>query len=681
MLLQDIKLPAGKISALNRNDIYTVEEFECSAPRKYLYFDKVYGLDVRDSELMGKIGEKAPVAVIGTMSSVVSDFNKNTKRSIIKCRINERQSGRLLFVNILGEYKKLAYYQSLEQKDVIVGGVLQYSDQFQSFSMLNPVVLSANIQKYNRIIPVYRKYKGISEEYYNDTLKSLLQTYPLEEYVDAGILRRYKLPSIKSAIYDMHYPLLRENIEKSHKRLVFDRMFYFAVSLAVQNSLGTSTDIYAPDREMMDRYIRSLPYTPTSGQRDAMELIARKVAAGERLTALVQGDVGCGKTMIAFASMFLLAGNGYQSVLLAPTVLLARQHFTELEKYGLALGIRTAYLGSDLTAKEKRETLKGIKNGFYKFVVGTHSCFSKDVEYDNLGLAVTDEEHKFGVAQRARMAEKEKGTGIHVLTMSATPIPRTIAAALYGDSVEVITVKDRPEGRKPIQTAVCTTFKTIFKFLEKELAKGHQVYVVCPLINEAAEGGIMEGVHSVEEVAKMYSDYFEPLGYKIGTITGKDSREKQEEAKERFYRNETSILVATTVVEVGINVPNATCIVVTSAERFGLATLHQLRGRVGRSALQSYCVLQKSSPETDASRLEILCRETDGFEIAKADLESRGAGNLIGLEQSGNNRYITLMLQYPNLYNATKKIAAEYCEADPEGAIAFVEKYKEAFPS
>ncbi len=387
--------------------------------------------------------------------------------------------------------------------------------------------------------------------------------------------------------------------------------------------------------------------------------------------------MSCGKTIVAMCLMLLMAENGYQSVLVAPTVILARQHFNELSRYADSLGFSTAFLSSDMTSSEKKRVIAEIKEKKHHLIVGTHSCFSKDVLYPSLGLVITDEEHKFGVVQRESV-RKRSDHGVHTITMSATPIPRTIACSIYGDNIEVFTIKQMPNGRKPVKTAICVSDKPVFSFMEKELVKGHQAYVVCPLIEEAEEDTKMSGIASVEDVTDRYREHFEPLGYGIGVITGKTPKEEQARIKEKFSKNQIQILIATTVIEVGINVPNATVIVISSAERFGLATLHQLRGRVGRGDKQSYCILQKTNEAVSSENLHILEGETDGFEIAKADLKNRGSGNVLGLEQSGKNRFIDLIIQYPNLYKRVKEIAKSLPRNE---RTAFIDTYEEYYPS
>lgn len=392
-------------------------------------------------------------------------------------------------------------------------------------------------------------------------------------------------------------------------------------------------------------------------------------------SALVQGDVSCGKTIVAMALMLLFAENGYQSVLLAPTVMLARQHYNELSDYAEKLGFTVAFLGSDISSVEKRETIEQIKKGSHLLIVGTHSCFSDDVEYKNLGLVITDEEHKFGVLQKDKLKTKAQ-PGMHMVSMSATPIPRSIACSIYGNDVKIINIRQMPSGRKPVQTAISFSDKQILDFMEKQINAGHQAYVVCPLIDEAEEDNKLFGISSIEEVAKKYEERFGSDN--IGIITGKMDIETAEQTKKAFYENKIKILIATTVIEVGINIPNATLIVIESAERFGLATLHQLRGRVGRGCIQSYCILKKSNKEVQSKNLEIIAHTTDGFEIAREDLKNRGTGNVFGTAQSGKNDIINLIIDYPALYEKVSKIAQALSVTERKN---YIESYERSYPS
>ena len=308
-----------------------------------------------------------------------------------------------------------------------------------------------------------------------------------------------------------------------------------------------------------------------------------------------------------------------------------------------------------MKAAEERALLKKIETGEAKLIVGTHAVISQKVKYKNLALAITDEEHKFGVLQREALVSTF-ASGTHAITMSATPIPRSLAAIVYGNGVELYTIKTMPAGRKPVKTCTTRSMKAIFKFLLKELGEGKQAYVVCPMIDKNDE--MMEGVASVEEISKTYTNILGNAGYKVETLTGKNTTQETVDVLNRFKNNETQVIIATTVIEVGVNVPNATTIVIHNAERFGLSSLHQLRGRVGRGTYQGYCVLE-SPACMDNKRLDVMCQTTNGYEIAKEDLKQRGAGELIGTKQHGGDAYINLMMAYPEWYNEIKDIASE----------------------
>jgi ATP-dependent DNA helicase RecG len=345
---------------------------------------------------------------------------------------------------------------------------------------------------------------------------------------------------------------------------------------------------------------------------------------------------------------------------MAPTGVLARQHFKELSSYAEKFGYETVYLGGDLKAKEKKEVLKKIKSGEAAFVVGTHAVISDDVEFKSLALTIVDEEHKFGVIQRESL-RKKAGEGVHNISMSATPIPRSLALTLYGDAMDIFTISTMPNGRKPVKTAVVNEDKAVFDFMNHEIKKGHQCYIVCPLIG--GDGVIPDEdkgpPESVEEVYQKVCDYFliNNPSVKAAVITGKMKDEEKTRIIGEFSRNETQILIATTIIEVGVNVPNATVITVMNAERFGLAGLHQLRGRVGRSDLQSYCMLKSTELEND--RLKVMCRTTNGFEIAEEDLKLRGTGDFLGTRQSGDDENVKLMLKYPQIYEQIKDYIKE----------------------
>ena len=676
MNLTESSLTKEQITSLSKKNIYTVEELLYTEPLKYLYFDKTYAL-ILTPELQEKIKNRIPVAILGNVKKVDYEFKKKTKLSLTKIRVEEPTSGKLLFINIIGAYKMTEYYKSLIGRPVIVAGRLEYSPEYNAFTMMRPEIFSEDIVKYNRILPRYHKYGHISEDELYTVIEESVKQISDIDYVPSNIIEQYKLFTHKQACIAMHFPRTSAHIRQAKKRKIFDDMLYFNCKLQEQEKLGQIKSPFVIKKtEKVTKLIQDLPFILTTGQRNAIQDMLQKAKAGDRISALVHGDVGSGKTIVAFAMMIAMVENGYQAVLMAPTAVLARQHYLDLKEKAEKFGFKVVLLSNELRVSERKKTLKAIESGEANLIVGTHSCVSKGVIFANLGITITDEEHKFGVVQRENLVQKG-ASGVHHLTMSGTPIPRTLANTLYGNHTTVYSM-ELPGNRKPIQTAVCKSDKTILQFAEKEIRKGHQCYVVSPLIEKAADGSAMDGVRSLEQNAKIYTDYFEPKGIKVGVISGKTKKDEQEEIVKGFVNNEIQILMATTVVEVGINVPNATLMVICSAERFGLATLHQLRGRVGRGEHQSYCILQRSARvESTGYNLEVLCNNTDGLEIAKADLKNRGMGNIIGTAQSGFNKYVEEMLTYPNMHEKVKEIAKKMCKT--RTGIEFIERYEEFY--
>ena len=389
---------------------------------------------------------------------------------------------------------------------------------------------------------------------------------------------------------------------------------------------------------------------------DVIRAMAETAASGKRLNALVEGDVGCGKTLVAAAMIMLAAGNGYQAVITAPKTVLARQHYEEISTYCEACGLKCAFLSSSAkTAEEKRarkEDFRKIESGEIKVIIGTHSCFGKDVTYKNLGLIIYDEEQEFGVDQKMALYDKAL-PGVHTIEMSATPIPRSLTMSVYS-SKDIQRIIKKPAGRIPIQTASCSTDAPVFKFMKGQLEMGRQCYVVAPAIDDNEDAGLI----GVNTVAKRYEEHFAPMGYRVVLANGRMKDEEFTEAIDSFKSGDAQILVATTVIEVGVNVPNATVIAIEQAERFGLSQLHQLRGRVGRKDFKSYCVLITADRENP--RITAMEKTADGFEIAEEDYKLRGPGDVHGTEQSGQNIYIEEVLDYPELFEKAKA-AAEMC--------------------
>lgn len=374
-----------------------------------------------------------------------------------------------------------------------------------------------------------------------------------------------------------------------------------------------------------------------------MEGILSEMGDGKRVNGLIQGDVGCGKSIVCFLLAAALAENGYQSAIMTPNRILAEQHYGNLMELFSGTGIGVGYYAGDMQAKERKKILAGLADGSIQVIVGTTSLIAPKVVYKDLALAVVDEEHKFGVMQRGNLADKGQA-GVHTLVMSATPIPRTLAQTVYNKNMELYSIKSMPPGRKRTLSCVTDSTPGVLSFLRKELQAGHQAYIVCAMI-----GKDEKPVFSVEEAEEMYGSFIRSLGYSYAAITGKTPQEEMGTAMDCFRKNEIQVIIATSVIEVGVNVPNATALVIHNAERFGMAALHQMRGRVGRGSAQSYCVF--FSEDTGNERLQAVSKTTDGCEIALKDLQMRSAGDLLrGTRQSGRNKYLEMILANQERY-------------------------------
>ena len=537
-----------------------------------------------------------------------------------------------------------------------IGGKLKASNKKNLFFMSNPIIF----KKYDgesdcHIYTAYEKIRGISESNFERIINDCLEHATIPDKVPRELLHKYNLMSKDEAIREMHKPSSVEGVKKAKYRLNMDDLLYFALQLEEKNRnlpAGSAYGIHS--LAITTKIIENLPFQLTKDQKSAYEELVNRIRSGKRLNALIQGDVGCGKTILAFLLMFVMADNGFQSVLLAPTQVLASQHYNELKEMAAPYDIDVVYIANGLKKKEREAILKSIEDGSALMIVGTHSVLSKEIKFHDLGLSITDEEHRFGVLQREEITTKAKA-GMHTVTMSATPIPRSLSDVLLS-TTEVFNIQSMPNGRKPIQTAICASQNTIFQFIKKEIEKGHQAYVVCPLIED--KQGVMEGILSVEQTYTEYANVFGKNA--VAVLNGKMKEDETEKVIRSFKNGEIKILVSTTVVEVGVNVSNATVIVINNAERFGLASLHQLRGRVGRGNSQGYCIL--NSVHKNNKRLLALCKYKNGFQIAEADYALRGCGNILGTEQSGSNYYVELSMRYPDLFSELQKYAKKYMD-------------------
>ena len=514
--------------------------------------------------------------------------------------------------------------------------------------------------------PVYGLTAGLSNKTVVKMITQLLESVPMQsEYLPEEFRERYELADINYALRTIHFPPNKEELLVSRKRLVFDEFFLFILSVRKMKEKTEETPNCFPVKEtwLTEEIIERLPYSLTGAQLNAWHEIERDLAGRRMMSRLVQGDVGSGKTILAFLAMCLVADNGYQAALMAPTEVLARQHYEGfqklMEEHNLSFPA-VLLTGSD-TAREKRLAYAKIASGEALVIIGTHALIQEKVEYANLALVITDEQHRFGVKQREALTTR--GNPPNVLVMSATPIPRTLAIILYGD-LDISVIDELPARRLPIKNCVVNTSyrPKAYSFIERQVREGRQAYVICPMVEES-EG--MEAENVLDYTEKLRENLSSDI--RIEYLHGKMKAKEKNAVMEAFAQGEIQVLVSTTVVEVGVNVPNATVMMVENAERFGLAQLHQLRGRVGRGEYQSYCIFIQGNQEQVSKRLEILNKSNDGFYIAGEDLKLRGPGDLFGIRQSGDMEF-----KIGDIYNDSailtkaSEAADEILALDPE---------------
>ena len=517
-----------------------------------------------------------------------------------------------------------------------------------------------------KIIPIY----PLTYELKQTTLRRIIENGLLEvkgqlpETLPEYILKENNLWDINNTIERIHFPVEFSDFNKARERLVFEELLTTQLALLkLKNNYEHETDgiQFSKDVYMSD-VINILPFKLTKAQLRVLEEIDRDMESNKPMNRLLQGDVGSGKTVVAMISAYKAVKSGYQATIMAPTAILASQHLESFQGILEELGIRTELLISSVTKKKKTEILEKLQNGEIDILIGTHAILEENVVFKNLGLVVTDEQHRFGVKQRGTIASKGKNPD--VIAMSATPIPRTLALILYGD-LDISIIDELPPNRKKIETyAVRKNMEErVNNFIRKQITEGRQAYIVCPLVEENED---MEGLQSVIELAEKYQkETFSE--YKVAYLHGKMKPKEKDEIMERFKNGEIQILIATTVIEVGVNVPNASIMVVENAERFGLAQLHQLRGRVGRGEYQSYCILKyEGNSETIRQRMKVMYDTNDGFIISEKDLELRGSGDFFGTEQHGLPEFkIANLFEDIAVLKKVQRLALKIMEDDP----------------
>jgi len=502
-------------------------------------------------------------------------------------------------------------------------------------SMINPVAEKAEGERKvtGRIVPVYRVVQGLSQRVMQQAVRQGLDAClsELPDVLPHSVRERCGLAQTAYAFENIHFPSDFEALELARRRLIFEELFVLACALGRMRGERSRESGIRMEKGDLERFWAALPFAPTGAQRRAVDEAIRDMDSGSVMNRLVQGDVGSGKTLVAAALIWHCAENGYMSAFMAPTEILADQHYHTLTELLSPLGLRVGKLTGAMSAKEKRLVREQLKAGQLDLVIGTHALFSADVEYEKLGLVVTDEQHRFGVGQRSALIGK--GQKPHVLVMSATPIPRTLALIIYGD-LDVSVIDELPPGRQKVDTfAVDESYRARLNgFIRKLVGEGRQVFVVCPMVEENDE--LPQKLKSAEEHAQELQKEFPDL--RVACVHGKMKPKDKEAVMASMVAGETDILVATTVIEVGVDVPNAALIVVENAERFGLSQLHQLRGRVGRGQHKSWCILVSDNDgEENRARLGIMTKTNDGFKISEEDLRLRGPGDFFGSRQHG----------------------------------------------
>lgn len=628
MNIRDIKGIGEKTEKLfHKLDIYTTDELINYYPRNYdVYQQPVY---IRD------IDNRAVVAISGTIVSTLQ-IKRVRNLQIISGYIKDGADDvmRVTWYNMpfLRNSLKPGYRVILRGRLNRKGGIM---------TLEQPEIFTSKqyVDKMDEMQPIYGLTAGLTNKTVQKAVKSVLDSGEYSgEYLPESIRKEYNLMEYEDAIMNIHFPRSNELMMNARRRLVFDEFFLFITTMKnlkekkeIENNIHCVRDFHE-EQMLMDK----LPYELTDAQKKVWEEIKKDLSGEKVMNRLIQGDVGSGKTILAVLALMAVAKAGGQGALMAPTEVLARQHFNSIvnmnEKYNL--GLHPVLLNGSMTTKEKRNAHDKIECGYADIVIGTHALIQEKVIFKNLALVITDEQHRFGVRQREMLADK--GENVHIMVMSATPIPRTLAIILYGE-LDISVIDELPANRLPIKNCVVgkSYREKAYRFMSDQIKEGHQVYVICPMVEESDNFE----AENVIDYAKMLQETFHHK-YNIEYLHGKMKPAQKNEIMQSFADGNIDILVSTTVVEVGVNVPNATVMMVENAERFGLAALHQLRGRVGRGDAQSYCIfLSTSDSEETMNRLNILNSSNDGFYIASEDLKLRGAGDFFGIRQSGDMEF------------------------------------------
>ncbi|WMI70204.1 ATP-dependent DNA helicase RecG [Mangrovimonas sp. YM274] len=644
--------------------IHTYQDLLNLFPNRYIDRTRYYKIN----QLQQNSSE---VQVVGRITSFKEVSQKRGKRLVATFRDD---TGSMELVWFRGQ--KWIRESVKPNKDYVIFGKTNWYNG--TFSMPHPEMELLSDHKNNlrsamqAVYPSTEKLstKGIT----NRVITKMMQELFMEtqgrfaETLSTSILTNLQLVSKREALFNIHFPKSQELLAKAQYRLKFEELFYIQLQLVIKN-LVNKTKIKGLPFENVGPLFNSffkehLPFNLTNAQKRVIKEIRQDLGSNAQMNRLLQGDVGSGKTIVALMSMLIALDNGFQACLMAPTEILSVQHFNGLSELCKNLNINIKILTGSTNTSERKEIHKALESGDLQILIGTHALLEDKVKFKNLGLAIIDEQHRFGVAQRSKLWRKNS-TPPHILVMTATPIPRTLAMSVYGD-LDVSVIDELPPGRKEIKTVhrYDKNRLNVFKFIRDEIQKGRQIYIVYPLIQESAAMDYKDLMDGYESIAR---DFPAPQ-YQISIVHGKMKPADKDYEMKRFIKGETQIMVATTVIEVGVNVPNASVMIIESAERFGLSQLHQLRGRVGRGAEQSYCILMTSHKLSDDSkvRLETMTRTNDGFEIAEVDLKLRGPGDIMGTQQSGVlNLRIADIIKDSTILQHARYIAKELLKKDP----------------
>ncbi|MCI4668051.1 MAG: ATP-dependent DNA helicase RecG [Bacteroidia bacterium] len=633
-------------------------------PRKYV--DRSYVAKVGELQ-----GEEHSVTLVGRITRFALN-NSKRGRSILNATFTD-DTGEMDLTWFQGA-KWIQNSLKVGEEIAIFGKPSFYKSRFQ---ITHPEIdwLKDDQQKAPaQIVPYYPSSEklqrlGLDSKGIRALVKQMLAEAgsALKENLPEDFVQRHNLLGRPQALMNIHFPTDFEKMMAAKRRLKFEELFYFQILLARRrrtSKLGHSAEPFPEvGRYFLDFYEQHLPFELTGAQKRVLKEIRKDLGRPIQMNRLIQGDVGAGKTMVAFMTMLIAKDNGFQTAFMAPTAILAEQHRRKISKMGEKVGLTTAFLVGGQRKAERTQELERVKNGEADIVIGTHALIEPTVQFKKLGLAIIDEQHKFGVLQRAKLWSKASPYP-HNMVMTATPIPRTLAMTVYGD-IDVSVIDELPPGRKPIKTLVYGESKRleVFGFIRSELEKGRQAYVVYPLVEESEKLDLV----AAEKGFELLEKYFK--GFRVGMVHGKMKPENKEFEMNRFVKNETQLLVSTTVIEVGVDVPNSTLMLIENAERFGLSQLHQLRGRVGRGQFQSYCILMagKKLSSDGRKRLKAMRDSTDGFKISEIDLELRGPGDFLGTRQSGLPQFtIANIVEDQEILAEARDAAFEIIEKDPE---------------